>query len=289
MKTGCVVLNYNDYENTYNIVQIIVNYSTIDKILIVDNCSPDGSGRRLETAFIDNTKVTVLFIDENKGYASGNNAGVRYLYNKGYDYAIVCNPDVEFDEKFVNRCIAALNSGASLVSGIMRWADGSYADLHTYIIHTYIEDLLNCFFIGRKILNKKYNIILKTNDPNDLREVDRIPGSLMAININDFLGVNCFDENTFLYCEEKILCQKLKKERKRICLLTGIEYLHNESQTISKNYNVHQKIHLYAISNNYYYKTYRKIGPLKYRLLCFCERCYEFEFTIRDHLCRLLR
>ena len=288
MKTGCVILNYNDYENTTTLVSSIIEYELLDLIIIVDNCSPDHSGIRLSELYANEKKVIVLLVDNNKGYAAGNNYGVKYLFEKGYDYAVICNPDVVFDNHFVSRCCATLNKGISLTSGVMKGPDNHYSSIQTYTVHSYYEDLMHCFLLGRKVLDKKYKRAVKSNDENQILEVNRIPGSLMAVNVRDFIQVGGFDENTFLYCEEKIFCERLIKAGKKIALLPGIEYLHNESQTINKRYNVHQKIHLFVLSNNYYYRTYKNIGMIKYCILQLCEGCYELEFLIRDLIYRYL-
>ena len=41
MKTGIVILNYNDYENTIKMVHQIKDYKCLSKIVIVDNHSSD--------------------------------------------------------------------------------------------------------------------------------------------------------------------------------------------------------------------------------------------------------
>ena len=39
----CVILNYNDAPTTINLVQSIKNYSLLNFIVVVDNCSTDDS------------------------------------------------------------------------------------------------------------------------------------------------------------------------------------------------------------------------------------------------------
>ena len=73
MKTGIVILNYNDYENTIQMLNQIKDYTCLDKIVIVDNCSTDQSVEKLKV--YENKKIVLLEASENKGYASGNNFG----------------------------------------------------------------------------------------------------------------------------------------------------------------------------------------------------------------------
>ena len=80
MKTGFVVVNYNDYETTEKIIKNIYNYKIIDKIVIVDNCSTDDSLTKLEE--LSDKKISIIKSDKNGGYASGLNIGAKYLIKK---------------------------------------------------------------------------------------------------------------------------------------------------------------------------------------------------------------
>lgn len=108
MKLGMVVLNYNDAESTITFLNNIKDYKKIDKIVVVDNCSSDNSYSKLKELERDN--VEVVQTEENRGYASGNNFGVKYLYeNYAPEFTIVSNPDVLFDETVVDSLLECLN------------------------------------------------------------------------------------------------------------------------------------------------------------------------------------
>ena len=93
MKTGIIILNYNDYETTYDMLNRIKNFKEIDIIVVVDNMSLDNSYERLKK--IENKKIKVISSNENKGYASGNNVGIKYLVdNYKVDNIIISNPDI---------------------------------------------------------------------------------------------------------------------------------------------------------------------------------------------------
>ena len=36
MKTGMIIINYNDYNSTINLIDNVINYKCIDELLIVD-------------------------------------------------------------------------------------------------------------------------------------------------------------------------------------------------------------------------------------------------------------
>ena len=77
MKTGIVILNYNDYETTLKCLQPILDYKNIDYIIVVDNCSTNDSYDQL--AKHRNDRWILLRSPSNGGYAKGNNIGINYL------------------------------------------------------------------------------------------------------------------------------------------------------------------------------------------------------------------
>ena len=98
-----VVLNYNDSDTTIKFVQQIINYSIIDKIIVVDNASNDNSYSKLLP--LSCAKVDILETQKNGGYGYGNNFGIKYAVQKYHaTQIIVSNPDVEVSENTILHC-----------------------------------------------------------------------------------------------------------------------------------------------------------------------------------------
>lgn len=288
---GIVILNYNDSENASNLANHVKKYSNVGKVFIIDNCSTDGSIKTLKNRFDKDSKVQVLQTERNGGYAYGNNYGIKALKASGEDIALVCNTDVEFTEKFADACIDALKHGYSMVSGLMKNSDGSKMFTLNYKISEYKDDLKNCFFIGRKIgeRKKKKELNLKT-DKKIIRDVELLPGSLFVVNIDDFFDVGGLDENTFLYCEERILGRRMERSGKKIGLLMYVDYLHIGSSSISKSYNdIYKRVKLLYQSRMYYQKTYNEIGIVKFIILKAAMSVSLLEYKIRDFLKKIKR
>ncbi len=101
-KVVFVVLNYMNYDDTAECVDSICENIDTDRfhIVIVDNNSPDGSGRQLKKRFTGNKYVTVLLNDENEGVSKGWNNGICYAKeNFTFDFLAVPNNDTLFIEK----------------------------------------------------------------------------------------------------------------------------------------------------------------------------------------------
>ena len=68
MKTAIIILNYNDYETTSNMLNKIKDYKSLDLIVVIDNKSKDNSYNKLK--HFENDKIKVMETKENKGYAT---------------------------------------------------------------------------------------------------------------------------------------------------------------------------------------------------------------------------
>ena len=99
-KIGIVILNYKDFHTVIKLINLIKNYNALDKIVVVDNLSPDDSFDKLKSLKSD--KVDVIQSKRNGGYSYGNNFGAFYLIEQyRIDILFIANPDVIFTENFL--------------------------------------------------------------------------------------------------------------------------------------------------------------------------------------------
>ena len=90
-KNIIVVLNYNDWEETQRYCEVVKDFSIVDLIIVVDNLSTDDSMARLK--HLESEKIVLVCAEENKGYAAGNNVGLRYIIDhKIKGNVIISNP-----------------------------------------------------------------------------------------------------------------------------------------------------------------------------------------------------
>jgi GT2 family glycosyltransferase len=97
MKVGFVVLGYGNYPMYAECVDWLLKIKGIEEasIILVDNCSPDGTGERIREKTKGIDFVTVLQNEKNEGFAKGNNLGYRYARNTlGCNIIVVMNSDV---------------------------------------------------------------------------------------------------------------------------------------------------------------------------------------------------
>lgn len=98
MKLGFSILHYQLSEVTIDCVNSILKNIKDVEIVVVDNGSPNGSGKYLNTFFDDYDRVTCISLDSNLGFAKGNNVGYFYLKNIGCDYICCVNNDTLIEQ-----------------------------------------------------------------------------------------------------------------------------------------------------------------------------------------------
>lgn len=105
-----IVLNYNGRENEhleYCLPSILAtDYENLELVL-VDNDSGDDSLQYVKDNF---PEVTVLPLDENRGWAGGNNAGIEYSIEAGAEYVLLANNDIRVHPQWISAAVSAAES-----------------------------------------------------------------------------------------------------------------------------------------------------------------------------------
>ncbi|GLC82444.1 glycosyltransferase family 2 protein [Lacrimispora brassicae] len=286
MNISCIVLNYNDAETTISLVNSIANYQTLDSIVVVDNCSTDDSLSKLKT--IEGGKVHFIHSERNGGYGYGNNLGIRYAAGTLHaTHVLIANPDVKVSEE----CIRAMKdsflktSRLGVAAAVTRDGTGAIA-LSSWRINGLARDLLDTGLITRRLfapwLNDRPELKADFKKPqggNTLGEyqdekkngqerekeryvyVDAVLGSLFMADIHALMECGLYDEEVFLYYEEKILGFQLKKKGYGTVLLLDQSYVHLHSVSIDKSVkSILRKQALLHKSKLHYYKKYLGIN-----------------------------
>ena len=96
---GYVILHDQSIEITKKCVDKLLMFSKNNPIIIVDNCSPNGSGKQLEKMYSKCINITVIINEENQGFAKGNNLGYQYIKRKySLNYVVVMNNDIMIED-----------------------------------------------------------------------------------------------------------------------------------------------------------------------------------------------
>lgn len=107
-----VILHYNGFAMTQAYIDNLKqqNWGGISHhFLIVDNASPDGSGKQLEEAYAGDPDTVILLSDNNLGFAKGNNLGILYAASQFHsNLIIVSNNDIVMEDPAFMQNLAAV-------------------------------------------------------------------------------------------------------------------------------------------------------------------------------------
>ncbi len=261
-KLSLVVLNYNDYETTIKLVNSLKNYKIINNIIVVDNSSTDSSYEMLKK--INDRNIDIIKTKYNRGYADGNNFGIKYAINKyNPSLILISNPDIKVNEntiKAMKQCLE--NSDISCV--VPRIND---INLNESVAAWKLPNLKNDLVLNSLILSKIFKKNLIYSDNELIRNnyiVDVVCGCFFMIKADALRMINYLDDETFLYCEERILGFKLKENNLKSRLLKDQTCIHEHSVSINKNIKSSlKKFKILNESKKIYYYKYKKISGLK--------------------------
>lgn len=265
MKNCFLIVNYNDYKSTKHLIDNIKKYDCLEEIVVVDNYSREDQIELLTTMREEN--VTVLFNESNIGYSGAINVGAKYLIDKykkcniivsNSDIVIMSEEDLEIMIKLLNKKEVGLVGPQILERGYI--LKGRKDASVNYDIASLTPVIKN--FINEDKLNYDESHYI-----DDTSSVDVISTCFFLISSDTFLKINYMDENVFLYYEDFILCNKVRKLGLDVLLCNSVRIKHLYSVSVDKNFKSANKKKMLRDSVLYYHSTYHKINFIQKKLL----------------------
>jgi len=294
-RTAVIVLNWNKPEMTIECLESLQTMDGEYDIFVIDNGSDkdkrdkltDEMKKRNATILTedhineftlderDDQLLLLMLLDQNYGYAKGNNYGLRLAHRLGYKYSLISNNDVKIIDK---------NVLVELTKGIesdpkYAWAgprilgpDGKEQkpnrspNLSEYALE---RGILYPFFRKRGIeKNKKYAA------ENDFK-YGWPTGCFILLNNEKANEVDFFDEHTFLYAEEPILAEKFLKKGYFLSYVGQVSVLHNHPSTTRSFKNSTYKFEILRLNSDmYYFNRYRNYSKFACQLAKFSVMFY---------------
>ncbi|MCR9258160.1 MAG: glycosyltransferase family 2 protein [Pseudomonadaceae bacterium] len=183
--------------------------SEIDKsihVIVVDNGSGDGSEESIAELIRSRGWgwVTLIPLPENRGFAAGNNAAIRFAKEnfRKLDSVMLLNPDTLVLPKAVGTMMEFLKSNpeVGIVGGRSEHLDGTPQDC-SFRFYNLISEFCSNFRFAR--LNKLLDRYMNNGSiPEIPTEVDWVSGAFMLIRKQVLDEIGLMDEAYFLYFEE---------------------------------------------------------------------------------------
>ena len=226
MKLAIIILNYNSCVDCRKCIGYLKAQQGIEQeIIVVDNCSRDDERNAVEV-LCKEQGCTFIANNKNKGYNAGNNVGLRYAAMKGYEYALIANPDMEFPQtNYLATLLAQMQTNEDIVvcgSDIIG-ADGIHQspmgkDGNWRGSFGWIKEIF-----GKKKKSDAYDFI---DNYSESHYCHKVSGCCFMIRMSFHKEISFFDENVFLYCEEAILSRQVEIAGKRMYYLATAQAVH---------------------------------------------------------------
>ena len=209
MKLSVVIVNYNvEYflEQCINSV-LKALAKTSGEVIVVDNCSIDGSVEMVKNKF---PQIQLVENKDNTGFAKANNQAISLA--KG-EYVLLLNPDTVVEEDTFAKCIECMDAnqkvgglGVKMIDGKGEFLPESKRGLPTPWVAFYkIFGLSSIFKNSRKL--GRYHLSYLSKDKN--HEVEILSGAFMMLRKTALDKVGLLDDNFFMYGEDIDLSYRL--------------------------------------------------------------------------------
>jgi dolichol-phosphate mannosyltransferase len=120
-----IVPTYNEIENIDRIVHAVMALTPETDLLIVDDNSPDGTGRKTEELqSLHTTRLHLLKRDAKLGLGTAYIMGFKWAIQKGYQYICEMDADLSHDPGDLPRLFEACNHQAADVAIGSRYVSG---------------------------------------------------------------------------------------------------------------------------------------------------------------------
>ncbi len=208
-----VIVTYNSVDYIGKCIESITKQNYPHEIIIVDNCSQDGTA-----TFINDNFPSVKLIESlaNKGYGAGNNLGIKHA--KG-EYIVILNPDTIVEQSWLEELIKPLIISNKVIT--------------TSKILTYNGSLISACGINNHITGLAFprGFGYKPNAFMNQEFVSGLSGCSFAIKKSNIIELGGFDENLFMYHDDVDLSWR--------ALLNGYQILYISRSVVKHSYNLH--------------------------------------------------
>jgi dolichol-phosphate mannosyltransferase len=117
VRTLVVVPTYNEADNIVPFLQAVAAAAPDVDVLVVDDNSPDGTGRLADDAAAASPRVSVLHRTGKAGLGAAYRHGFSVAFERGYDVIVSMDCDLSHDPATIPTMIGLLQQGADVVVG----------------------------------------------------------------------------------------------------------------------------------------------------------------------------
>lgn len=202
------------------------------EIIVVDNCSVDGSVEMLKEKFTD---VILIENKENVGFAKANNQAIRIA--KG-EFVLLLNPDTVVEEDTFTKCVGFMKEhpeagglGVKMLDGKGNFLPESKRGFPTPFVAFCKAFGLSRLLPKSKTFNRYHLGFLAENETN---EIEVLAGAFMFLRKAALDKAGLLDESFFMYGEDIDLSYRIVKAGYRNYYFPETRIIHYKGESTRK-------------------------------------------------------
>lgn len=285
-----VILHYQNIDDTINCIDSIKKLQGLEnnyKIILVDNKSPNNTGKELEKKYINDSTIETILLEKNYGFSKANNIAFKKAKQYNPEAILVLNNDIIFEDnnfllnlskifknpkKYDIICPDIINLKDEHQNP-MKENEMNIRKAYKNMIYEFFFYLLMNLYGIRDIIAKKrkkreekwfekyYKITSKKKRYSD----DFIPFGAFIIYVNQWIKneERAFVSDTFMYMEEDMLGIYIKQKKYKMLYSEDLKVRHLEGRSTQKtNQNQYKVLK---------FKSKNKVKAL-YKYIRFCKK-----------------
>lgn len=276
MDLSIIIVNYQTYECTKNVINSILkyNYSFSYEIIVTDNASGDDSLEKLEKDF---PSINFIASNFNKGFAYGNNIAIKQASGR---YILLLNSDTLVYKDSLSRIFNLMESCSDIGACGCRLLlkDGTLDKACRRSFPNPKNAFYRLFHIPTKSSENNYNL-----DLNDygVYEIDCLSGAFMFIRKEALDEVGLLDETFFMYGEDIDLCYRIKEKGWKIYYYGKSTVTHFKGSSSKKKkakliYEFYRAMYIYYNKHNKGFFLFNWVVYLGIAILCVVKLILNF-------------
>jgi GT2 family glycosyltransferase len=210
-----VVVTYGTGPIVLDALDAVARHTPIDHEVIVVDCLPVDASTRTSTLLADRTDIRLFPVDDNLGFAGGNEYGVEQATG---EYLCFLNPDLVVGPGWIEPLLAALDDPAvGIAAPVFLNPDGSLQEAGQLIF----SDTFTAPIGGRDVL---------TGDRSNIfsRDVDYASAACWLVRRADHDAIGGFDRHYHpAYFEDADYALRMEARGKRTRLIADVPVLHH--------------------------------------------------------------
>ena len=262
-----VIVNYRTPQLTIDCLRSCIDeHREIDdaRVIVVDNCSEDGSIDTIEKAIADNgwgDRVDTIHASSNGGFAGGNNVAIE---NVDADRYLLLNSDTLVHDGAIQRLMKALDDrpDVGLVGPRIEWPDGEPQNT-CYRFRTPITEFLVA--AGTGVFYRLFDSHVGTLPvPDEPTEPDWTSFACCLIRREVFDQVGVLDDGYFMYFDDIDFCKSARLAGWKVWHMPDARVIHLRGQSgpvkTSTAERKRRPAYFYHSRNRYFAKFHGRMG-----------------------------